>query len=566
MRDDRRGATSAGLMPAAVVGIVAVAVPPRGLAMALVGAQSPLLDRVIAGVWCFKGLLALHALLLVVLPRWSPGGPGAGRDAPRPARGPSTTERERVWDRALGALVIAALGARLIHLGEGLWFDEIWTLVQYVELPWGELVVTFDTQNQHFLYSLAAKAATALPLSEAAALRLPAALFGAGSIAALYVLGVLVTSRREAFLAAAVLAFSSHHVWFSQNARGYTGVLFFSLLATWLFLRMLRAETRGWKLPLLYAAVAALAVYTHLTAALTVVAHALVFGVRELAAVRRGRGVPAGPRRAAVAGLLLATTFSLQLYALVLPQLPQTLGGGEGAAASVAWTSPLWLLSEMVAGLARGVPGGAISLLAVGLIGVVGLVGYARRDLTLVGLMILPALLTAIAMIATRHNLWPRFFFASAGFAVLIGVRGVFEATRLLRLPAPRTVATAALALATAASALTIPRAWGPKQDHEGAAEYVDRLLRPGDAVVVLDMTEVPFEEYLGRSYRTVRTREELLDVERAHARTWLLYSFPTRLSAEYPEIWSRLQTEYREVTSFPGTVEGGAVVLTRRG
>lgn len=551
-------------MLAAVVGALAVLVPPRGLAVALVGPGSPVLDEVIAGAWCFKGLLALHAFLLLVLPRWAPAVGGAGPRRITPGR---STGRDRVWDGALVALVAVALAVRLLHLGEGLWFDEIWTLLHYVDLPWGRLIVTFDTQNQHFLYSLSAKAAMALPLGRAAALRLPAALFGAGSIAALYVLGMCVANRREAFLAAAVLAFSSHHVWFSQNARGYTGVLFWTLLSTWLFVRMLRAEESGWKLPLLYATTSALAIYTHLTAALTVVAHGLVFAVRELRTARRG-GARSGLSSAPVMGLLLATTFSLQLYALVLPQLPRTLvgGGGGDAAASVAWTSPVWLVSELLAGLARGVPGGAISLVAVGVVGALGLVSYWRRDATLVGLMVVPALTTAVVMIATRHNLWPRFFFASAGFAALIGVRGVFEATRLLRIPAARRVATATLALAAAASALTIPRVWGPKQDHEGAAAYVDRLLQPGDAVVVLDMTEVPFEQYLGRAYQTVRTREELLEIERRHARTWLLYSFPTRLSAEYPGIWDRVRSEYREVTSFPGTVEGGAVVLTRRG
>ena len=41
--------------------------------------------------------------------------------------------------------------------------------------------------------------------------------------------------------AAGLLTVSYHHVWFSQNARAYTALLFFTLIATTLCLRMCRA-------------------------------------------------------------------------------------------------------------------------------------------------------------------------------------------------------------------------------------------------------------------------------------------------------------------------------------
>jgi len=564
---DRRGAGHAGrLSIAGAMALIATLAPPRGTALALVGASSPLLDRVAAGVWCFKALLLFHAALLIALPRLVrlERAPGAQVSPAAP-----TDPRDGVWDRLLVGLVIVALAIRLVRLGEGLWFDEIRTLVEHVRLSWGRLIVTFDTQNQHFLYSLAAKAAGWLPIGGAAALRLPAVLFGTASVAALYLFGRLVADRREAFLGAAALTFSYHHVWFSQNARGYTGVLLWTLVATWAFARILRGDARGWRLPLLYALASALAIYTHLTAAVMVVGHGIVFAIRDVASRRTAgrRGVTdGGPASAApLVGLLLATTFSLQLYALVLPQLP-TMLAGEPSSAAIAWKSPLWLVAETARGLVGGVPGGALVLIPAALVGALGLVSYWRRDPAVVGLMVVPGLLTAIAIVVMRHNLWPRFFFPSAGFAVLIGVRGAFEAVRLARLPKAPRLATAALAVAIAGSALTVPRAWGPKQDHEAAAEYVDRLLQPGDAVVVIDMTPLPLVEYLGRPYRTIATIDDLLEVEREHDRIWLLYSFPTRLAAEFPEIWRRLQDEYREVASFPGTVRGGAVVLMRRG
>ena len=73
-----------------------------------------------------------------------------------------------------------------------------------------------------------------------AALRLPAVLFGVASIAALYLFARRVTTVREALVAAALMTVSYHHIWFSQNARGYSALLFWTLVSSWLFARALR--------------------------------------------------------------------------------------------------------------------------------------------------------------------------------------------------------------------------------------------------------------------------------------------------------------------------------------
>jgi uncharacterized membrane protein len=46
------------------------------------------------------------------------------------------------------------------------------------------------------------------------------------SIGALYLLGRAVAGPTEALFAAALMTVAYHHVWFSQNARGYSGLLF----------------------------------------------------------------------------------------------------------------------------------------------------------------------------------------------------------------------------------------------------------------------------------------------------------------------------------------------------
>ncbi len=128
----------------------------------------------------------------------------------------------------LGALLLVSMAVRLYQLGSGLWFDEIMTLKEYARLPYLEIVTRFKSENQHFLYSLLAHSSILLFGESAWSLRLPAVLFGVGSIWAVYMLGAEVTDRKQAFLASALLAFSYHHLWFSQNARGYTGLLFWT--------------------------------------------------------------------------------------------------------------------------------------------------------------------------------------------------------------------------------------------------------------------------------------------------------------------------------------------------
>ena len=55
-------------------------------------------------------------------------------------------------------LIITFLGGilRLYRLGEGLWLDEITTYLKYARLPFMEIVTKFDSENQHFLYSILA--------------------------------------------------------------------------------------------------------------------------------------------------------------------------------------------------------------------------------------------------------------------------------------------------------------------------------------------------------------------------------------------------------------------------
>ena len=199
--------------------------------------------------------------------------------------------RDWLW---LGGILMLALILRVIKLDASLWYDEISTLVDYVRLPTSELLTSYHSLNNHMLFSLEAQASVALFGETAWALRLPALLMGVGSIWALWLLARDVAGPWEARFSALLLAVNYHHVWFSQNARGYTGLLFWGLLATYFLVRGMKQPT--WRVWLAYGIAFALSMYTHLSAVFLFTTHGLVY--QGLFFYRAARGRHARARRA----------------------------------------------------------------------------------------------------------------------------------------------------------------------------------------------------------------------------------------------------------------------------
>ena len=70
----------------------------------------------------------------------------------------STEPRRHIPLVILVALLGAASALRLYDLGNGLWVDEILTYVNYMKMPVGQIMTTYDDQNQHLLYTILARA------------------------------------------------------------------------------------------------------------------------------------------------------------------------------------------------------------------------------------------------------------------------------------------------------------------------------------------------------------------------------------------------------------------------
>lgn len=474
----------------------------------------------------------------------------------------SSPVRDQLSAAILAALLIVATALRLYALDAGLWLDEIITNVLYARLPFGTIITTFDSENQHFLYSILAQASFLVFGDSAWSLRLPAVLFGIASIWAMYLLGREAASSREGLLAAALLTFSYTHIWFSQNARGYSGLLFWTTFSSWLLLRALRENTpRLW---IFFAIAAALGVYTHITMVFVIAGQFFVYAW-TLIARRNARW----ENRWAgfVLGFCGAGLLTLFLHALVLPQL---LGGmGREASVVAEWKNPLWTIIEIARGLQVSFAGGIVALGALVVFGA-GIASFARSKPEIILLLILPPIIGAAVVVGLGHHLWPRFFFFAMGLGALVAMRGAMAwgrfAARIVRLtwlPAERAGTLVCLAL-IAVSALSVPLAYGPKQDYAGAMQFVEANRQPGDAIVITDLTVFPYKNYYRRDYHVVENARAL-DSLRAHSkRTWLLYTFPPVLESVHPDVFASVQRDFQIIKAFGGTVGGGTIFVTR--
>ena len=525
------------------------------------------------GPGLFRVMLAVHGFMLLacaVATRRMAGSAGQRQEKPL------TSEVDGVGKRhwaALAALTLVALALRLWRLDSGLWLDEVFTLLDFGRVPLAEVVTMFPSQNQHMLYSVLMHLPLTLWGESAWALRLPAILFGVGGVWAVFLLGRKLVGVRQALLAAALMTVSYHHVWFSQNARGYTGLWFFTTLATWLWLE---ARTRqGWRWWIAYAVTLWLGLWVHTTMVFVVVAHVFVelldAARTSYRARRSGQSLGAAlALRKPVTAWLLSGTLALQVYALSLPEFFRS--ALHETSMDAEWTNPMWAAAESLHSLEIGWSSVAVLPFA-GLLAASGWWSLFCKSRAGAIAMVLPGLLGGTLVIAMRHNLWPRFFFFLMGFALLVAIHGAFVAPRLLmgrgRRPRNDRVSSAVgavlAALMITASAATVPHCYAlPKQDFIGARDFVERRVRPGETIVAVGLAARVYGGYFAPHWTAVQEYDPLQQARRTHEKTWLVYTLPREIRAFQPRVWKTIERDFEVVKVFPGTLGEGEVFVCR--
>ena len=477
-------------------------------------------------------------------------------------------EVKRSW---LIALTVVALALRLINLNSGLWVDEIDSLQTSFRPALMDIITVFPRDNRHPFYSVLAHFCIQLFGEHPWSIRLPAVIFGAATVPALYLLGARIMRRREAFLAAALLAVSYHHVWFSQNARGYALLGFFAVISAWCLLRVMDDPSPRWMVG--YGLAIALGAWTHLTMVFVAVGHFAAVAIAFVFA-RQSRDTATWKRL--LIAFVLSGVLTFLCYAPVLGDVTHYFTKKPSGLKGIS--TPSWAAAETVRVLLAGLGGvgAAVALLALAagaLLFGLGLLTLWRRQRIVLGMFVMPGVVTIAGALAARGTMYPRFFFSMAPYGILILILGGFAVTAALARMVGKDEgwsarwATGLVGALIVLSILSLGREYRlPKQDFEGAQRWVETQRSGQDVVATTDITSGLYQHFYGAAtWDSVRTAEDLARLRQAH-RVWLVYTFPRYLQRGAPDISAIVEHECGTARVFPGTVGGGDVYVCELG
>jgi len=186
--------------------------------------------------------------------------------------GRSTLDSLRSDRAALALLVLAMLGGALLRLhgldAQSLWSDELSSWQQSHQVSLADVIERGVRPTPYPPgYPVLLYAVERFVGESEIALRLPSAIAGILTIAAIFALAARLYSRREAAIAAILLACSYQPVYYSQEARAYSLLLLFAVLSSDFWFRVQARLEAGEAVPLPtqlgYVACASGALYLH---------------------------------------------------------------------------------------------------------------------------------------------------------------------------------------------------------------------------------------------------------------------------------------------------------------
>jgi hypothetical protein len=478
------------------------------------------------------------------------------------------------------ATAVAAL-LRFHAIGSDLWLDEITTVLDYQHMSPLHVIAAYVSSNNHLLNTLLIKAMIRVAGNLEWAIRLPAVLAGIACIPAQYYLARVALARRESVLAMLLLAVSYHHIFFSQNARGYTGYLLWSLLGTTLFLRAIsKGSTRYW---LLYILCMFLGMATMLYAGFVVMGHMLVFIVACWWLRHRSQPVLPLVRAAGIAWAILGV-LSFHLYASSLPQVYVLMNTVYRTAGDGYSLLSLEYLNELKRGISAGLGNGASFAAAVVLMVMgAGFLAFLRRHPLYGATLVAPLVVTCAFVLSLRLIILPRSLLWGLPIGYIFATATLVTVSRWLRAhvsarPWQWLAAQAPLALTGLLMLLSL---WSlpayyraPKQANRQSLRWVLEHKQPGDVLVTVFAAEWGARYYgpgLGLredvDFQRVRSLPQLEAMERTNTgRTiWLLTTIDRGLRREFPELSRRIREKYDLRAMFPGTIGDGDIHVWSR-
>ena len=526
----------------------------------------------VSGFTLLQAALLLEAALLLVLAatgwRYQPNHSRQALLGESP-----DTHQPPAWRWLLAVTALAAL-LRLYALPQSLWIDEIATL-QYTTTDLFSQLALFVSPNDHLLNTLLMKLSIALFGESEWSVRLPAVLFGIATVPLFYLLTQRWLGNAVAIAASLLLAVSYHHIFFSQNARGYAAHLFLSLAATGYLMQGLKHDRmRDW---LLYIVVMLLNFVALMNSVFVLLSHVLVSSGVLFVCWRKQCNWQALLRRLffvfSILGLLV-----FHFYSVKIPQIVVTLSQMYANQATGFSPFSYEFLQELMRGIGAGFGGGVIlAALPFLLVGLLGMLRFARQNLTLALLLLLPGVLTGLYLVLKGLTVSPRFFLFELFFVILCAVYGIEVVInalqQLLRWQTTgrqRAFVVTVLLLAALSLASLQHYYQTPKQAYREATRYLEQAKTEGARILVISTAGTGIAYYHGENQYADNTdfmysRElpqlvELLSTDSPD--TLAVTTFHRALRLTLPEVITLLQQRWQPVRHFPATIGDGAITI----
>jgi hypothetical protein len=112
-------------------------------------------------------------------------------------------------------------------------------------------------------------------------------------------------------------------------------------------------------------------------------------------------------------------------------------------------------------------------------------------------------------------------------------------------------------------SAVSVPKVYAPKQDYFGALKFVEERRLPEDVVVTVGVPATfCYKSFYQMDWKEVNTITDLNEIRSRAKGTWLIYTIPLHVQAEYPDIYDSILSDFRVVREFEGTLSGGTIYV----
>ncbi len=316
-------------------------------------------------------------------------------------------------------IAIMALCVRLQPLTRGLSLDEIDTAFYAIQA--GSIWTTISSSvsfNNHIGYSLAARLSQDVFGRAEWAFRLPALLYGLASLFLFWIFSRSFLGPAPAALATFLLAQSPAHIVWSTTGRGYSGMLFLTLLSSLFYLRMVRSFS--FRAASIHIAASVIAIYTHLFSALVIGVQFLYLVYLSKKQVRSTahESAPGVPFAQLSLCLMTIAVLSVILYIPALPSLFHDLlvRGRSNFDAAFPWAVLQYLSGSQGALLTAAVLAGSAF----------GIYSLSKSNQLETGYFIFTLLVPlGIMWVVRPFDLYPRFFFYWLPYCLLFFVAGL---------------------------------------------------------------------------------------------------------------------------------------------